>query len=517
MRPLRRPRRRLIAVAGAIVIAVSIAVTGSLLLMRTGIHSTSATAPAASAIPTPASTPSPTFNGLRFPYPGAGPSGKTTVVWWVGLGAGGSEPNQLQAEEDFVSHYNGTNKDNVFLELDIPPGGVPANYTFEDGLAGTDIVGPGESSYLNTLGDHWLGLDDLIAKNKTDLSVYSQPLRNTFRNPSGQLEGLPYVEFPSFIFFNKDLFTAAGLPGLPTRVGEQYMGHDWTWDEATIAKQLTVDTSGRTSTEQGFNPAKTKSYGFDLQWVSNLRGFATAFGAGSYVAADGKTAQVPAVWGQAAKWYYDAMWGPHFAPTEAERSAPAMSNGTTVGTGRVAMDLAWTWTISSFGPHDASGNPTSTPPTPFKHWDMGVLPSNDGVTTAPIDVDTFVINKDTKNPDAAYKAMLAIMADPAMMASYGGMPVDPSYQAAYFKAQQDGVDAQFADNPITWSVLTEMARYASPEIQFDPDETAYVKATNDDQAFYTLLQTKGNLNLDTEIARFKATLQADFDAAAAPS
>jgi multiple sugar transport system substrate-binding protein len=399
---------------------------------------------------------------------------------------------------------------------------VPANYTFEDGLAGTDIVGPGESYYLNTLQDHWLGLDDLIAKNKTDLSVYPQALRNTFRNASGRLEGLPYIEYPAFIFYNKDLFEAAGLPDLPTRVGEKYMGADWTWDElATIAKQLTVDTSGRASTESGFDPAKTKSYGFDLQWVNDLRRFATAFGAGSYVATDGKTAQIPAVWGQAAKWYYDAMWTSHFAPTDAERSAadlggqinnPGAFFATTVATGRVAMDLAWTWAIDSFGSQDASGNPTSAPPTPFEHWDMGVLPSNDGATTDPIDVDTFVINKDTRNPDAAYKTMLAIMADPTLMAGYGGLPVDPSFQAAYFKTEQAGVDAQFANNPITWSVLAEMTKYASPVVPFDPDQTSLIKATSDDQAFYTLLETDGGLNVDAEIAKLKSTLQADFDA-----
>jgi hypothetical protein len=41
---------------------------------------------------------------------------------------------------------------------------------------------------------------------------------------------------------------------------------------------------------------------------------------------------------------------------------------------------------------------------------------------------------------------------------------------------------------------------------------AYVKGTTDDQAFYTTLQSKSGLSLDAEIARFKATLQADFKA-----
>jgi multiple sugar transport system substrate-binding protein len=115
------------------------------------------------------------------------------------------------------------------------------------------------------------------------------------------------------------------------------------------------------------------------------------------------------------------MWTYHFAPTDAQRSAANMGAGTTAATGRVAMELAWTWAIPSFG-SDAEGKPAAK----FSHWDMGVLPSNNGVTTDPIDTETFVINKNSKNPDAAYKAMLAIMADPSLMATYGVMPVDTS-------------------------------------------------------------------------------------------
>jgi hypothetical protein len=141
---------------------------------------------------------------------------------------------------------------------------------------------------------------------------------------------------------------------------------------------------------------------------------------------------------------------------------------------------------------------------------MGVLPSNGGVTTDPVETDTFIIGNYSKVPDAAYKAMLAIMADPSLMTVYGGMPVDPSLQAVYFKSAQAAVDRQFVDNPITWAVLNEMTKYAAAPTHQDVFPN-YVQGTTDDQAFYTRLQTKGGLNLDAEIARFKAKLQADFN------
>jgi multiple sugar transport system substrate-binding protein len=505
-RPTHRPARQVptwVALAAVLLIIVLISAAVLAINLVAGQIS-----PGPSVTPTEsfaAATPIGAVNGCSF----CTPSNKTTVVWYVGLGAG-SQPDQVQAEENFVNNYNATNTDNIILQLEeLNPGGNATDTwrTPFDAGGGPDIIGPVGIQVRAEFPSYWLGLDDLIARNHTDLSVYPPALLATFKNAAGQYQGLPYDEYPAFIFYDKDLFKAAGLPDLPTQVGEKYMGADWTWDElAAIAMQLTVDSKGRRSTDAGFNPAKIKTYGFDAQWVNDLRRFATPWGAGSYVAADGKTAQIPAVWEQAWKWYYNAIWTSHFAPSNSERSAADMGNGTTVATGRVAMDLAWTWEISSFGSDD-QGKPAAR----FSHWDMGVLPSNNGVTTDPIDSDGFVLNKNSKNPDAAYKAMLAIMADPSLVAVYGAMPVEPSLQSAYLQAAQAAVDTQFASNPVTWSVLTEMVKYAASPTHQDPFPN-YVKGTDDDQAFYTLLQTKGNLNLDPEIARFKATLQADFDA-----
>jgi len=496
---LRRPRRRLMAAAASIAAVLVLALGGSLLMQVT--KSPPAGLPSGSSSATPTGTPSPSPSA-------SGP--KTTVVWFIGLGTG-SQPNQLQVEEDFINRYNATNTDNIYLQGSIiSPGGPPTDiFTPRIAAGEIDIVGPISIEGRAGFRGDWLGLNDEIAKNGTDLSVYPPALLNTFKNSAGQYESLPYLEFPAFIFYNKDLFSAAGLPDLPTKVGQTYMGQDWTWAElATIAKQLTVDTSGKKSTDLGFDPANIKDYGFDTQWIGDLRRFATPFGAGSYVASDGKTAQIPPVWEQAWKWYYDAMWTYQFAPTGAERTAADMGDGTTAATGRVAMELSWQWAISSFGASTESGKPASK----YAHWDMGVLPSNNGVTTDPIDTDSFVINKYSKNPDAAYKAMLAMMADPALMATYGEMPVGQSMQAAYFKTAQAGVDAQFPKNPITWSVLTEMLKYAASPTHQDSMPN-YSKATADDQAFYLQLQSKGGLNLDAEIAKLKAKLQADFKAA----
>ena len=507
--------------AGAIAVVIVIALTGGLLLTQ-GQRSPAESLRAASASPRPTAIenasasapipqiPIPTFGGaIGVPWPQDVPIGKTKVVWFIGLGAG-EAPNQLETEMAFIDKYNATNKDNIFLQPRLlGSGGNSTNTLTDDLTAGSfDVVGPlGIQGRASTLKSDWLDLTDEITKNKTDLSAYSPAQLKTFIDSAGQYRSLPYIEYPAFIFYNKDLFASAGLPDLPTQVGEKYMGQDWTWNElATIAKQLTVDVNYRKSTDAGFDPSHIRTYGFDTQWVNDLRRLATPWGAGSYAAGDGTTAQIPPVWAQAWKWYYDAMWTFHFAPTAGERNASDMGTGATVATGRVAMDLAWSWGISSFGATTNAGKPASK----YAGWDMGVLPSNNGATTDPIDTDSFVINKYSKNPDAAYKAMLAIMADPSLVAAYGGMPADPSLQPVYFKTAQAAVDAQFANNPIAWSVITAMERYAASPTH-EAAVPNYVRAITDDQALYTRLQSKPGLNLNTEIANFKAKLQADFN------
>ena len=257
------------------------------------------------------------------------PPSATKVVWFIGLGAG-SQPAQLQAETDFVNNYNNTNKDNIFLQVSIIPN-TNATDTLKTQIAagkGPDIVGPVGIQGRAGFPGVFLDLTAEVASNKTDLTPYGDKLVNAMKMGKDGLVGLPYALYPGFIFYNKDLFAAQSLPALPTTVGAQYQGKDWTWDAlGTLAKQLTIDTAGKKSTDTGFNAAKTKQYGFDTQWINDLRRFATPFGAGNYVAADGKTAQIPTVWAEAFNWYYNGIWKSHFIPTGAAWASTLLAQG----------------------------------------------------------------------------------------------------------------------------------------------------------------------------------------------
>ena len=127
-----RPRRRLITFAGVITVLAVVALAGQLLLMQSK-------APPAS-LTTASATPGPTETASASESPAA----KTTVVWYVGLGAG-SQPNQLQAETDFVNNYNLSNKDDIILQLqELNPGGNATDTwrTPFDSGKGPDVIGP---------------------------------------------------------------------------------------------------------------------------------------------------------------------------------------------------------------------------------------------------------------------------------------------------------------------------------------------------------------------------------------
>ncbi|MCK9524915.1 MAG: sugar ABC transporter substrate-binding protein [Limnochordia bacterium] len=80
-------------------------------------------------------------------------------------------------------------------------------------------------------------LNDLIEKNNFDLSAYYQELLLPFTY-QGQLHGLPRDNDTTILYYNQDLFDAAGVA---------YPDDTWTWDDLLeAAKALTVrDERGR--------------------------------------------------------------------------------------------------------------------------------------------------------------------------------------------------------------------------------------------------------------------------------
>jgi multiple sugar transport system substrate-binding protein len=451
-----------------------------------------ATAPAATASPSQGT-------------PSSAPAGPVTVRWLVGIGGSGSASNnELAPETAFVAAFNGSQKQ-IYLDLEVVP-----TASLTDSLRAKiaqgdppDIVGPVGALGRNGFAGEFMDVTPMVAAHNVDTRVWEPALLDLLTDETGAMVGLPYLMSPAFMFYNKDLFKAAGLPDLPRKVGETYMGKPWDWNTvAEIGQKLTLDKNGKHPTDQGFDANQIIQFGFDAQgW--DARRLASAFGGGSFVGSDGKTAQIPSLWADGWKWYYDAMWTEHFAPPATYIKSSLLDSGATIHSGRIAMAATNIGTIDSYGSAGKSN---------IRTWDMAVMPSWKGQTSGPLDLSTFVIPNGSQHPDEAFQTILALMADPGLRAKYGGMPAPKADRNAWFAGMDRTLAPIFPNNQVSWSVLEEMAAYpAIPGQEADmPNATQAIK---DYGAFYAKLQSQPGVDINAELAKLKDQLQTDFDKA----
>jgi multiple sugar transport system substrate-binding protein len=405
-----------------------------------------------------------------------------------------------------VKAYNAS-QSKIYINLEIVPNANAYDILKTQIAAGNapDIIGPVGVRGRNGFSGVFLDLAPEIAKFNYDTTKFPAALVDFFKQGGDGQVGLPYLIYPAYMFYNKDIFAQQNLPDLPKKVGEQWNGKDWTWETAAdLGKQVTVDKAGKKSTDAGFNKNDIVQFGFDAQWWDGRR-LASAFGGGSFAATDGKTAQIPEAWAYGWKWYYDAMWKYSFAPTGKYRSSALLNQGTTVSSGRIALDAANGWSINSYG---TKGN------SKIAKWDMGVLPSYNGKTSGPLDADTFTITKGSAHPDEAFLAMTAIMADKNLQIVYGGTPAALADQQAWFADFDKTLAEVFPGNQVSWAVLQEMQNYPAVP-SHEADMPNFLKVIDLYNAFYTKLQNQAGVNVDTELNTLKGAIQKAFDEAAA--
>ena len=469
---------------------------------------TATTSSAPSAAPSAAPTTAPSAAATASPViitpapiaAGPGPNGGVVVRWFIGLGAG-TQPAHLGPEQAWIQKYNSSQKD-VYISVEIVDNSLAGSILKTEIAAGNppDIIGPVGIEGLNLFRDQLLDLAPLVAS-----TGYTQPgvdpkLSEFFKIGEGGAQiGLPYAVYPSYLYYNAALFDEAKLPYPPTKVGDQYQGKPWDMDALrALAMKLTVDKNGNDATSADFDPENVEQWGFDVQYHDNSARAETAmFGAGSPVADDGKTAQIPDYIANGEKWFNDGIWKDHFIPNANQVASALLNAGGEFGSGNLAMNAGHTWFTCCVAP--------TAPAKQFK-FGFAVTTSYNGVTTAPLHVDTFSMLKSTKVPDAAFKALTAMVASPELLTIYGAMPADPAKQDAWFKS----IDANFKGIKLDWSIAQEALKY--PDI---PNNQSYVpnyaEAKTAFQAFQNKVRTTAGLDMDAELATLKTTLQGIFD------
>ena len=429
------------------------------------------------------------------------------IRWFCCLGAGDNAETQVPTEERIVEEFNATHDDiELVLEIVDYDSAFDAMSVEVAGGNAPDIVGPVGVSGSEAFHGQWLDLTDLIESTGYDLSQFTEGSVE-FYNVGGEGQaGLPFAIYPSMLYYQRDMFDEAGLEYPPHAYGEPYIldGEEVEWNFDTlkeVAKRLTVDVNGNDATSPDFDSEEVEQYGYEPQF-QDLRAVGSYFGAGSLVAEDGETAEIPDAWRDAWTWHYENVFTDHVTMTEALRDAPEFGNENPFHH-RAAMALSHLWFTCCASEVDADGNPIDP------NWDIAAVPSNDGTVTSNFNADTFRIWGETEHPEEAFEVLTYLIgeASPDLLGIYGGMPARTADQDAFFA----GLDERWTQG-VDWQVARDGVQYADNP-SFEAWVPNYQEAFAAIVSFGSVLRTDGDLDIQAEIDGFQEELQAIFDRA----
>jgi multiple sugar transport system substrate-binding protein len=211
--------------------------------------------------------------------------------------------------------------------------------------------------------------------------VYPQTLE-AYQTPDGMF-GLPRDFQTVVLFYNTDMFDAAGLP---------YPTADWTYDDMReAAAKLTLDKDGDGKIDQfGFS---ADMWDMELVWSEAIWA-----NGGDIISADHTQTLVGEPKAREAwQFFHDMMF--------VDKSMP---DSNTVGeyaddpflAGVAAMTTIGHWVVPGYA--DAN----------FK-WDVAPMPAGPAGQVTSVNSAGFVVAKDSKNPDAAFEFLKYVLSEPA--------------------------------------------------------------------------------------------------------
>ena len=240
---------------------------------------------------------------------------KVTIRWFVGLGAG-SEPENIPGQDALVEQYNAS-QDRIELVVEYVDY-EQAPDVLSTQIAGgnpPDIVGPVGWSGVNPYSGLFLDMEPYLTEMDFDWSEFADASVDAYRLEEG-LVGIPFAVYPSYIFYNRDLFDEAGLEYPPHEWGANYADGE-PWDIAKmeeLALQLTVDANGNDANSPDFDPENIVQFGYHTVWSDGIKtDCAALFGADNVVDADG-VAYLSDAWRECINWHYEGAHEKYFIP-----------------------------------------------------------------------------------------------------------------------------------------------------------------------------------------------------------
>ena len=350
------------------------------------------------------------------------PANLTLSVWGSDLDA-----QVYQARLDLFMAKN----PNIKVELVY----IPSDYsqkvqTMIAGGTSPDIIEVAEDVHSYSSKGQIISLNDFVSADKIDLKArYGETggLTGAY-SMNGNLYAMPDRGGALILFYNKDMFDAAGL-SYPTK--------DWTWVEFLNAAQKLTIRDGDKTTQYGWAAG-----GWWPWWMSFIY-----MNGGAVLDAQGKPVFNSPAAVEAIQFYNDLVYKYHVAPSpEDYANLGTNSPDPLFAQGLVAMSTTGFWGIG--GLKDATFN-----------WDIAPLFQNKQRATV-VFGNGFGISKDCKNPEAAWKVI------EFLTSVEGQTPIVTSKEDAPTNIEVLNSDAflkqSWSTKPINMAALGESADAAFP-------------------------------------------------------
>jgi multiple sugar transport system substrate-binding protein len=472
---------------------IALLVVGSMILTACGCGDGAETpAPATDAPATEA--PATEAPATEAPETEAPVAEKVRIRWYVGLGAG-SEPENIPGQEALIEAFNAS-QDRIELVAEFVDyeQAVDVLSTQIAGNNPPDIIGPVGWSGVNPFEGLWLDMESYLDAMNFDWSDFADASIEAYRLEEG-LVGIPFAVYPSYIFYNRDLFDEAGLEYPPHEWGADYADGE-PWDIAKmeeLAMVLTVDANGNDANSPDFDPENIVQFGYHTVWSDGPKtDCAALFGADNFVDTDGNSYMSDA-WRDCVRWYYEGMHEKHFIPNATYEISDLLGNDNTFDSGNLAMTHSHLWYTCCV--------------EDVPNWDAAAVPSYNGKLTSKLHADTFRILASTEHPAEAVEVVVWMTGEaaPELLGIYGGMPARASQQDAFFA----GLEEQFPQG-VDWKVVTDGLGY--PDVpNSEANMPNYSKAFDRLGAFRTLYTSEPGLDIDAEMDKLVEELDVIFN------
>lgn len=341
------------------------------------------------------------------------------VTWW-------GEVSEKDAEVMMIEKFNAEH-DDIEVQYDVVPGdgyGDRLLTSFSSG-EGYDIFASGEGDFYKWVGVNMpLSLNELIANDTEWNNEMNEAIYN-FGNIGGEQYYLVRDYNPLCLFYNKDVFDKYGVA---------YPTADWTWDDAiAAAKQMTVKKDDGTYECFGFN---AQSWGYAALTYLTSKGLDIVNEDCTEV--DGYL-NSPEMAAAMTEYVGFSTGDDRISPDAADQSTFGSASAMLIN-GNLAMTISGAWDKATF---EQSGVNYGTCVVPGNHQNY-------------LCASAFAINKNCKNPEAAWEVLKALTGTEcsALRAEYtAALPTSDTLldamRADYGEANQGILDSlEYAIQPV---------------------------------------------------------------------